>query len=134
MRFFGKKMHWPPTLRNRVQSYAVQDSAQISAVTNAAARTLRRRWRVNRAAGKIAWPTSVQPMMQVPVRDRAGLAAARLAELAAAVRRLATLADVVVWGLAQRPSTMVSQIVVQDEYTHDVILPLRDCWLVFDTT
>jgi hypothetical protein len=72
--------------------------------------------------------------MQVPVRDRANLAAARLAELATAVQRLATLANVVVWGLAQRPSAMVSQVVVQDEYTHDVILPLRDCWLVFDTT
>jgi hypothetical protein len=72
--------------------------------------------------------------MQVPVRDRAGLAPTRLAELAAAVQRLATLADVVVWGLAQPPPAMVSQVVVQDEYTHDVILPLRDCWLVFDTT
>lgn len=73
-------------------------------------------------------------MMQVPVRDRAGLAAVRLAELTAAVQRHVTLADVLVWGLAQRPSAMVSQVVVQDEFTHDVVLPLRDCWLVYDTT
>ena len=72
--------------------------------------------------------------MQVPVRDRAGLPATRLAELTAAVQRHVTLADVLVWGLAQRPSTVVSQVVVQDEFTHDVVLPLRDCWLVYDTT
>jgi hypothetical protein len=87
-----------------------------------------------RATGKMARASGVQWMMQVPVRDHAGLDAGRLAELTAAVQRHVTLADVVLWGLAQRPSTMVSQVVVQDEYTHDVILPLRDCWLVFDTT
>jgi hypothetical protein len=72
--------------------------------------------------------------MQVPVRDRASLSPARLAEITAAVQRHVTLADVLVWGLAQRPSAVVSQVVVQDEFTHDVVLPLRDCWLVYDTT
>lgn len=84
--------------------------------------------------GNIARAPGVQCIMQVPVRDRAGLAAVRLAELTAAVQRHVTLADVLVWGLAQRPSAMVSQVVVQDEFTHDVVLPLRDCWLVYDTT
>jgi hypothetical protein len=67
-------------------------------------------------------------------RAGASLSAARLAELTAAVQRHVTLADVLVWGLAQRPSSMVSQVVVQDEFTHDVVLPLRDCWLVYDST
>jgi hypothetical protein len=46
---------------------------------------------------------------------------------------LRTLGDVLDWARAQglgRP-----EVVTQDEYTHDVVLPWRDGrWLVFDTT
>lgn len=47
---------------------------------------------------------------------------------------LATLAAVVRWGLAQSPPEMIADVVVQDEYSHDVVLPWGDRWLVFDTT
>ena len=30
--------------------------------------------------------------------------------------------------------TDISEIVVQDEYTHDVVVPLTEGWLVYDTT
>jgi hypothetical protein len=33
-----------------------------------------------------------------------------------------TLEDVVRWGLAQRPVRIVEEVVVQDEYTHDVVI------------
>ena len=36
----------------------------------------------------------------------------------------ATLEDVVRWGLSQTPPQLVADVVVQDEYTHDVVLPL----------
>lgn len=29
---------------------------------------------------------------------------------------------------------IVSEVIVQDEFTHDVIIPFRDVFLVFDTT
>ena len=29
---------------------------------------------------------------------------------------------------------IVAEVVVQDEFTHDVIIPFRDVFLVFDTT
>ncbi len=29
---------------------------------------------------------------------------------------------------------IVAEVVVQDEFTHDVIIPFRDLFLVFDTT
>jgi hypothetical protein len=46
-----------------------------------------------------------------------------------------TLHDVVVWGLAQSPPRMVSNVVIQDEYTHDVVVPFeRGRYLVYDTT
>ena len=45
-----------------------------------------------------------------------------LDSLAKQVRFLGTLARVLPWGLAQRPPWMVVDVVIQDEYTHDVVL------------
>ncbi len=46
-----------------------------------------------------------------------------------------TLEDVVRWGLARKPPRLVEQVVVQDEYTHDVVLPWSTgIYLVYDTT
>jgi hypothetical protein len=46
-----------------------------------------------------------------------------------------TLEDVVRWGLAQRPPRVVERVVVQDEYTHDVVIRYADgVYLVYDTT
>lgn len=36
--------------------------------------------------------------------------------------KLGTLAHVLPWGVAQRPQWVVVDVVIQDEYTHDVIL------------
>lgn len=51
-----------------------------------------------------------------------------------ALPALATLADVVRWGLAQAPPEMIADVIVQDEYSHDIVLPWRGRYLVFDTT
>lgn len=45
-----------------------------------------------------------------------------------------TLEDVVHWAFALTPPSEVADIVVQDEFTHDVVVPWRGHWLVFDTT
>ena len=53
----------------------------------------------------------------------------------AAVSRQQTLEDVVRWGLLHTPPLLIADIVVQDEYTHDVVLPYRGgVYLVYDTT
>jgi hypothetical protein len=71
----------------------------------------------------------------VPLEDRAGLAPAARAALERATARHVTLADVIRWGLAQDPQRLVDDVVVQDEYTHDVIVPLAaPLHLVYDTT
>lgn len=49
------------------------------------------------------------------------------------------LNDVMKWALAHPPGTfiptVVSDVIVQDEFTHDVIVPYRDgLVLVYDTT
>lgn len=71
----------------------------------------------------------------VPVRDRAQTDAPTLAAIEAAVRDHATLDQVVVWSLRSTPERMVRDVVVQDEFTHDVVLPWSaERYLVYDTT
>lgn len=48
------------------------------------------------------------------------------------------LADVLVWA-ATKPRNevhpqIVAEVITQDEFTHDVIVPYRDVFLVYDTT
>ena len=67
--------------------------------------------------------------------DRAGLAADAYARLAAEVAGHVTLGHVVRWCAAQRPLRNIVEIVTQDEYTHDVVVPYGEALhLVYDTT
>jgi hypothetical protein len=69
------------------------------------------------------------------LEDRAGLGDAERARLQAVVSGQRTLEDVVRWGLEQAPPLVVADVVVQDEYTHDVVLPSGNgAFLVYDTT
>ena len=45
-----------------------------------------------------------------------------------------SLHAVVQWGLAQTPSYMVVEVIIQDEFTHDVVVHAGDVFLVFDST
>jgi hypothetical protein len=69
------------------------------------------------------------------IEARASFPGAVLDSIAAVVAGQQTLEDVVRWAFAQRPALPIERVVVQDEYTHDVVL----CWgegvyLVYDTT
>ena len=49
--------------------------------------------------------------------------------------RLRTLDEVFRWALAQAPRVDPRDVIVQDEYTHDVLFRAADdSYLVFDTT
>lgn len=53
----------------------------------------------------------------------------------ATTRSHRTLADVVRWGLAVTPARLVADVIKQDEFTQDVIVPYDDrLFLVYDTT
>lgn len=70
----------------------------------------------------------------VPLIARDGVAPDRVAPLAALVEQR-TLGDVLAWLRAQTPPRTVTEIVTQDEYTHDVVVRWDDAlWLAFDTT
>lgn len=74
-------------------------------------------------------------MRTIPVTG-AGTADPHVVERArAAVGGLPTLADVLAWARAQAPPAAVLEIVTQDEYTHDVVLPFGGRhFLAFDAT
>ena len=49
-----------------------------------------------------------------------------------------TLGNVLTWANSQDKSdfipNIVDEVITQDEYTHDVIIPFQDIFLVYDTT
>jgi hypothetical protein len=69
----------------------------------------------------------------VVLEDRVGLAAEESAALERELAPLASLHDLIRWGLAR--GWMVEAVVVQDEFTHDVVMPAgAGRVLVFDST
>lgn len=74
-------------------------------------------------------------MREIPVHNEAGLEPAQIAPLYAAVQPLPTLGDVLTWSRANTRSRVPTDIVTQDEYTHDVMFDLDgQIYLAFDTT
>jgi hypothetical protein len=63
------------------------------------------------------------------IDDRAGLPPTELEALERAVARQVSLADVIRWAVEP-----ICDVVVQDEYTHDIVVPWGARWLVYDTT
>jgi hypothetical protein len=69
------------------------------------------------------------------LRDRAGLSAPEREGLERELSPLGMLEGVVRWGYAAVPPRDVAAVVVQDEFSHDVVMPWeRGLYLVFDTT
>ena len=61
--------------------------------------------------------------------------AALVSRAGAALAHRVTLADVLGWAREQVPPRAVADIITQDEYTHDVVLPFEgEYFLVFDAT
>lgn len=74
-------------------------------------------------------------MRTVPVAGIGTTSSELVARVAEAFAARHTLADVLAWAREQRPARRVSEIVTQDEYTHDVVLPFDGShFLVFDAT
>ena len=74
-------------------------------------------------------------MREVPVTAQGRVEPATVERLRTELRDRRTLADVLAWARTQQPPRTVTEIVTQDEYTHDVLVSLepRLC-LVFDAT
>jgi hypothetical protein len=73
------------------------------------------------------------------VNNLAGLPPERFLEVERELAEHRSLKDVLDWSGSQPPGALlrqvISSVVIQDEYTHDVIVPWRDgLVLVYDTT
>jgi hypothetical protein len=73
-------------------------------------------------------------MRVLPIRAAEPEASAILANVEHTFAHCATLADLLGWAARQTPRVAVAEIVTQDEYTHDVVLPFAEHYLSFDTT
>jgi hypothetical protein len=74
-------------------------------------------------------------MREIPFRPIDGADLATLERARAEFRSAFTLADVLAVARAMQPRLTLSEIVTQDEYTHDVVLPFGPShYLSFDTT
>ena len=74
-------------------------------------------------------------MREVPVTAHGKVDPAALRRLAYELRDRRTLADVLAWVRTQQPPRQVTDIITQDEYTHDVVLRWRDGYaVVYDST
>lgn len=71
--------------------------------------------------------------------NHANLSAERLATIESQLPEQRTLLDVFNWGRGKESGALapgvVAEVIIQDEFTHDVIVPWRDgLVLVYDTT
>jgi hypothetical protein len=56
-------------------------------------------------------------------------------DLLALASQQRTLEEVVRWSMVLKPPRLIAQVVIQDEYTHDVVLAYSEgVYLVYDTT
>jgi hypothetical protein len=73
------------------------------------------------------------------VANRANLSSDAVADIAAELSGQENLRDVMAWALSSPRGrfipSVVAEVIVQDEFTHDVIVPWQDgLILVYDTT
>lgn len=74
-------------------------------------------------------------MSSTPFADFAGLQPSEAAELQRVVAEHRGLDDVFAWGRKQSPPVHPADVIKQDEFTHDVLVPLpNERWLVYGTT
>jgi len=67
--------------------------------------------------------------------NHANLSEAQAHRLVQQVRPLETLEEVIRWGVAQPTPRIILEVIVQDEYCHDVVMEWESgLHLVFDTT
>ena len=75
-------------------------------------------------------------MAKIELTDHASLPTAEAEDLARIVTQHRGLDEIFTWGRQQSPPVHPADVIKQDEFTHDVLVPLgrNDRWLVYGTT
>ena len=72
---------------------------------------------------------------RIPLSDHAGLSAAEREHIETLVQGHHGLDDILAWGRNQKPAVHPANVIKQDEFTHDVLVPVPGGrWLVYGTT
>lgn len=80
-------------------------------------------------------PEQAQERARTPIEWRIAVAEDVRRSVEALCQSQRTLEEVVRWGLSLSPPRLVLDVVVQDEYTHDVVVGHPSgVYLVYDTT
>ena len=68
----------------------------------------------------------------------AKLSVERFADLQEELKKHKTLGQVLSWASSKPEGNflpqIVAEVITQDEFTHDVVVPFRDLFLIYDTT
>ena len=74
----------------------------------------------------------------ISITNHSNLSEQEFAPLSSELSEHSSLARVLTWASSKPASDVlpqtVAEVVTQDEFTHDVIVPYRDSFLVYDTT
>jgi len=75
----------------------------------------------------------------VKITNLANLSENEFAELENVLAKQKTLRQVLTWAGGAQPKgdflpQIVAEVVTQDEFTHDVVVPYKDLFLVYDST
>lgn len=72
------------------------------------------------------------------ITNLANLSENEFAELENGLTKHKTLGQVLAWANSQSKTDflpqIVAEVITQDEFTHDVVIPYKDLFLVYDTT
>ena len=73
--------------------------------------------------------------LPTPIENRAKLPDADFATLASALMAHRSIKHALDWLVAHQPSLSFTDMVTQDEFSHDILVPYHDgLWLVYDCT
>ena len=87
------------------------------------------------ACPEASWDLDLLGVSEIPFTDHVGLVPEERARLLAGPASLEGLDDIFAWGRRQTPPVHPKDVIRQDEFTHDVVVPLNDGrWLVYGTT
>ncbi len=77
-------------------------------------------------------------LLKMKIKNPANLSKTEFAELETDLAKYKTLRQVLNWAIT-KPKTdflpqIVAEVITQDEFTHDIVIPYKNLFLVFDTT
>lgn len=72
---------------------------------------------------------------QFPIENRAGLSPDEFAALVATLASQTSMKHALDWLLGHSPPLVPAEMITQDEFSHDIVVPLSGGrWLVYDST